>query len=186
MRNDPNPHTGAGGLPGNSFARLEDPLAHYDEVLREKPLGSTRWGSPPWHRPPGQVFKRLSFLVEIWRISCFRVSSKKDLKVDMTSPSPLLYDTYYHIYNRGVNGEDIFVEERNYDLFLKLYEKHLSPVTDLFGYCLLKNHFHVSVRIKSEEEILETRKTLRVSPANGHQSRGGNSADREEGQPRKP
>jgi putative transposase len=81
----------------------------------------------------------------------------------MTSPSPLLCDTYYHIYNRGVNGEDIFIEERNYDLFLRLYEKHLSPVTDLFGYCLLRNHFHLSVRIRSEDEILETRKTLRVS-----------------------
>jgi len=23
--------------------------------------------------------------------------------------SPLLYNTYYHIYNRGVNGEDIFI-----------------------------------------------------------------------------
>src|SRR5215211_2852907 len=78
----------------------------------------------------------------------------------MTSPSPLLYDAYYHIYNRGVNGEDIFVQERNYDLFLKLFEKHLIPVADLFAYCLLRNHFHLSVRIKSEEEILETRKTL--------------------------
>lgn len=104
----------------------------------------------------------------------------------MTSPSPLLYDTYYHIYNRGVNGEDIFVEERNYDLFLKLFEKHLSPVVDLFGYCLLRNHFHISTRIKSEGEILETRKTLRVSPANGHQSRRGNSTGQEEDQPRKP
>ena len=45
----------------------------------------------------------------------------------MTSPSPLLYDTCYHIYNPGVNGEDIFVEERNYDLFLRLFEKHRSP-----------------------------------------------------------
>jgi hypothetical protein len=81
----------------------------------------------------------------------------------MTSPSPLLYNTYYHIYNRGVNREDIFVEERNYDLFLRLFEKHLVPVCDLFAYCLLKNHFHVSVRIKSEEEILVTKKTLKVS-----------------------
>src|SRR5690349_21761523 len=81
----------------------------------------------------------------------------------MTSPSPLLYDTYYHIYNRGVNGEDIFVEERNYDLFLRLFEKHLLPVCDLFAYCLLKNHFHVSVRVRSEEEILATKKTLKVS-----------------------
>jgi hypothetical protein len=42
------------------------------------------------------------------------------------------------------------------------------------------------VRIKSEEEILETRKTLRVSPANGHRSRRGNSAGQEECQSRKP
>lgn len=81
----------------------------------------------------------------------------------MTSPSPLLFDTYYHIYNRGVNGENIFVEERNYDYFLKLYEKHLAPVTDLFAYCMLRNHFHVLVRTKSEEEILEDRQTLKVS-----------------------
>jgi hypothetical protein len=31
----------------------------------------------------------------------------------MTSPSPLHNDTYYHIYNRGNNGENIFVQERN-------------------------------------------------------------------------
>jgi REP element-mobilizing transposase RayT len=77
----------------------------------------------------------------------------------MTSPSPLLFDTYYHIYNRGNNRENIFVEERNYEYFLRLYEKHITPVADTFAYCLLQNHFHICVRIKSEEEILETRKT---------------------------
>ena len=85
----------------------------------------------------------------------------------MTSPTPLLYDTYYHIYNRGVNGENIFYEERNYDLFLNLYEKHLLPVTELFAYCMLRNHFHVSVRTKSENEIL---KTLRVSSVDNRQN----------------
>ena len=115
----------------------------------------------------------------------------------MTSPSPLLYDTYYHIYNRGVNGEDIFVEERNYDLFLKLFEKHLIPVADLFAYCLLRNHFHLSVRIKSEEEILETKKnlkvstsdlekTLRVSPMGNHHVQQGKSADSQHVRSRKP
>jgi putative transposase len=101
----------------------------------------------------------------------------------MSSPSPLLYNTYYHIYNRGVNGENIFVEERNYDLFLKLYEKHLSPVTDLFAYCLLRNHFHVSVRVKSEEEVI---KTLKVSPANARQTKQSNLAMDDQGQLRKP
>jgi putative transposase len=101
----------------------------------------------------------------------------------MSSPSPLLYNTYYHIYNRGVNGENIFVEERNYDLFLKLYKKHLSPVTDLFAYCLLRNHFHVSVRVKSEEEVI---KTLKVSPANTRQIKQSNLAMDDQGQLRKP
>ena len=104
----------------------------------------------------------------------------------MTSPSPLLYDTYYHIYNRGVNGDNIFVEERNYDLFLRLFERHLVPVVDLFAYCLLRNHFHLSVRIKSEGEILETRKTLRVSLVNGYQNKQDNSSGQGDGQSRKP
>lgn len=84
----------------------------------------------------------------------------------MTSPAPLLYDTYYHIYNRGINRENIFVEERNYAYFLNLFEKYLSPATDLFAYCLLRNHFHLLIRTRSEEEIQETlkaSKTFRVS-----------------------
>lgn len=71
----------------------------------------------------------------------------------MTSPAPLLFDTYYHIYNRGVNRVNIFMEERNYEYFLQLYEKHIEPVVDTFGYCLLRNHFHLLVRVKSKGEI---------------------------------
>lgn len=104
----------------------------------------------------------------------------------MTSPTPLLFDTYYHIYNRGVNGENVFVEERNYDLFLNLFERHVTPVCDLFSYCMLRNHFHVSVRTKSEEEIIEYQKTLRVSSANGRRVKHGSLANRDEGQTRKP
>jgi putative transposase len=71
----------------------------------------------------------------------------------MTSPSPLLYDTYYHIYNRGINGENVFIEQRNYDYFLLLYTKHIEPFAQTFAFCLLKNHFHVLARIKAKEEI---------------------------------
>lgn len=101
----------------------------------------------------------------------------------MTSPSPLLYDTYYHIYNRGVNRENIFVEERNYDLFLKLYERHLTPVVDTFAYCMLRNHFHICLRTKSEEEIQET---LRVSSGNHRLDKQEPIAKQEESQSRKP
>jgi putative transposase len=83
----------------------------------------------------------------------------------MPSPSPLLCNTYYHIYNRGINRENIFVQERNYAYFLKLYIKFIEPVADTFAYCLLRNHFHILVRIKAEQEMIEYAKTLKVSSA---------------------
>jgi hypothetical protein len=48
-------------------------------------------------------------------------------------------DRIYHIYNRGINGENIFKEERNYRYFLEKYAKYIEPIADTFAYCLLKN-----------------------------------------------
>ena len=61
----------------------------------------------------------------------------------------------YHIYNRGINGENIFKEERNYRYFLEKYAKYIEPIADTFAYCLLKNHFHIAIRTKSEAEIID-------------------------------
>lgn len=66
---------------------------------------------------------------------------------------PLEEGCVYHIYNRGINGENIFREERNYHHFLSLYAKYVFPVADTFAYCLLKNHFHFLVRIKDVHEF---------------------------------
>ena len=76
----------------------------------------------------------------------------------MTSPAALQYGQYYHIYNRGNNQENLFFEERNYRYFLKLYAKYIEPIADTYAYCLLRNHFHLLVRIKTveEQEALET------------------------------
>jgi REP element-mobilizing transposase RayT len=89
----------------------------------------------------------------------------------MTSPSPLLYDTYYHIYNRGNNRENIFIEERNYEYFMGLYAKYIEPVAETFAYCLLRNHFHVLVRVKSVDEILMTLKVLETFRVSGKEGK---------------
>jgi putative transposase len=81
----------------------------------------------------------------------------------MTSPTPLQFGTYYHIYNRGNNRENIFFEDRNYRYFLQLYAKYVEPVADTYCYCLLPNHFHLLVRIKTVEEQSSRTETLRVS-----------------------
>jgi putative transposase len=78
----------------------------------------------------------------------------------MPNPEALQYGTYYHIYNRGNNGENIFREKRNYQYFLDLYTKHVAPFVDTYAYVLLRNHFHFSVRIKEKEEILGDNQNL--------------------------
>lgn len=60
---------------------------------------------------------------------------------------------YYHIYNRGINGENIFKEERNYAYFLSKYAIYLSPILETYAYCLLKNHFHLLVRVKDNLDL---------------------------------
>ena len=66
---------------------------------------------------------------------------------------PLIEGQYYHIYNRGINGCDIFPEDKNFDYFLKLYSKHITETIETFAYCLLRNHFHLLIRVKTQEEL---------------------------------
>jgi len=71
----------------------------------------------------------------------------------MSKETPLLNGHYYHIYNRGNNGENLFPEERNYRHFLKLYIRYIYPIADTYAYCLMKNHFHLLVRIKPKPDL---------------------------------
>lgn len=47
------------------------------------------------------------------------------------------------------------MEEKNYEYFLKLWEKHVNPIAETYAYCLLSNHFHALVRIKESAQILD-------------------------------
>lgn len=65
----------------------------------------------------------------------------------------LRFGTYYHIYNHGNGDDNLFREEKNYDFFLKKYHHHLDPVADMVAWCLMKNHFHLLLRIKELEAL---------------------------------
>jgi putative transposase len=62
-------------------------------------------------------------------------------------------DKFYHIFNRGINGSDLFREHDNYAHFLRLYEKYLSPVADTYAWCLMRNHFHLLLKVREEKEM---------------------------------
>ncbi len=52
----------------------------------------------------------------------------------MSTTPPLQYGGTYHVYNRGNNRENIFIEEHNYRYFMKLYAKYIEQVADTFAY----------------------------------------------------
>lgn len=60
---------------------------------------------------------------------------------------------FYHVFNRGINGERIFSNSKNYDYFLTLFEKYILKLANVHCYCLLPNHFHFLIEILPEVEI---------------------------------
>ena len=71
-------------------------------------------------------------------------------------------DNYYHIYNRGVAKQEIFLEAADKQKFLDIIARHLDPSDtstrydgveyckfdqdiELLCYCLMRNHFHMLV-----------------------------------------
>ena len=60
----------------------------------------------------------------------------------------LLSGEFYHIYNCGINGMDLFRESENYNHFLGLMDKYILPVAEIFAWVLMRNHFHLLVRIR--------------------------------------
>jgi len=80
-------------------------------------------------------------------------------------------DQYYHVYNRGSNRQDIFIEPIDYFYFLGLLKRHLSAKKDkntqgnrlysnyndeveLVVFCLMPNHFHLLFYLKDEAGIV--------------------------------
>lgn len=56
-------------------------------------------------------------------------------------------DAWYHVMNRGRRGEAVFIDNRDYDAFMKL----LQESTELWririaAYCLMSNHYHLLVQ----------------------------------------
>jgi putative transposase len=70
-------------------------------------------------------------------------------------------DTYYHVFNRGVEKRTIFKDDQDYAVFLNLLKRylsdkpekdkhgreypHLNKVVQLNAFCLMPNHFHLLV-----------------------------------------
>ncbi len=66
---------------------------------------------------------------------------------------PITPGKFYHLYNRGINGCNVFVENENYSYFLKLYDQHISPIAETYAWVLMPNHFHFLVRVRDDDYV---------------------------------
>ena len=71
---------------------------------------------------------------------------------------------YYHLYNRGVEKRNIFLDDQDYAVFLSYIKQYLEPNTgsdpksladdvDLISFCLMPNHFHFLAKQKTIDGI---------------------------------
>ncbi|MEX1192409.1 MAG: hypothetical protein WEA99_10590 [Brumimicrobium sp.] len=67
--------------------------------------------------------------------------------------STLKPDGIYHVYNRAHGSEKLFLKDTNYRFFLEKFKHYVHPIAEVYCYCLMPNHFHVLLKIRSEEIV---------------------------------
>lgn len=85
---------------------------------------------------------------------------------------------WYHIYNRGIEKRDIFMDSQDYKVFLHFLKRYLTQPPEqpnqvkprfkddlfekiqLIAYCLMPNHFHLMVKQTEKETITSFMRAL--------------------------
>jgi putative transposase len=49
----------------------------------------------------------------------------------------------------------LFKNPKNYQYFLKQAVKFIDPIREIYFYCLIPNHFHLTLKIKDQETLLD-------------------------------
>lgn len=58
-------------------------------------------------------------------------------------------NAFYHVFNRGINKQPIFLSKEDYQYFLKkLIELKNKYDHSIYAFCLIPNHFHISIHTR--------------------------------------
>ena len=65
----------------------------------------------------------------------------------MSRPLRIEYpDAVYHVMNRGLNRKRIFLDKKDYEVFLGTLEEGCRLFNvNVHAYCLMPNHYHILV-----------------------------------------
>ncbi|RED94095.1 REP element-mobilizing transposase RayT [Marinoscillum furvescens DSM 4134] len=68
--------------------------------------------------------------------------------------TPLEPDEVYHVYTHATGADDLFRTAENGRYFLEKYAERIHPVAQTYAYCLMPNHVHLMIRVRSVDELL--------------------------------
>ncbi|MBI2326761.1 transposase [Candidatus Curtissbacteria bacterium] len=58
-------------------------------------------------------------------------------------------NAFYHVFNRGINKQPIFLAKADYQFFLKkLLDLKKKYDHSIYAFCLMPNHFHISMQTR--------------------------------------
>ncbi len=64
-------------------------------------------------------------------------------------PRFVFQNAFYHVFNRGINKQPIFLSETDYHFFLdKLHNLKKKYDHSIYAFCLMPNHFHISIQTR--------------------------------------
>ncbi|MBC36065.1 MAG: hypothetical protein CL663_08510 [Bacteroidetes bacterium] len=64
--------------------------------------------------------------------------------------TPIESGCYYHIFNRGVDKQNVFFCKEDYELFTIKMEYYLNPVCDILAFTLIPNHYHLLIKVNED------------------------------------
>jgi REP element-mobilizing transposase RayT len=66
----------------------------------------------------------------------------------------------YHICSHAVKNTNLFTKTDDYSVFLRLFKKFMNPISTLYAFCLMPNHYHLAIKFhdaKTIESIIKTK-----------------------------
>src|SRR5262245_61551814 len=87
-------------------------------------------------------------------------------------PRPIEDGYVYHAINRGNNRSDVFEDDEDREAFLEALSKAKDRYPfQLYGYCLMPNHFHLLLRPESAQSISRILQSISVAHTWRHHRR---------------
>lgn len=74
--------------------------------------------------------------------------------------APFQASQFYHIVCKSIDGLLMFRQEKDYSVFKNRFHQFTQGYFDTWSYCLLENHTHFIIKVKSIESIIDTIKKL--------------------------